>query len=67
MIAGSGPVAPTPQGRVSLDPSLKLGLSASIPCYVVLSETFCSGGVLERGFLTQVDGFLMESLLDKVS
>jgi hypothetical protein len=58
---------PTPQGRVSLDPSLKLMISVNIPCYVAPSETFTSGGVLGRGFLTEVDGFLMECLLERVS
>ena len=69
MIAGSGPVAPppTPHGIVFLDSLLKLMLSVSIPCYGPPPETLASGGVLERVLLTQVDAFLMEALLERVS
>ena len=67
MIAGRRLSAPTPHGMVALDSFLKLMISVRIPCYRAPSETFSSGGVLERGFLTQVDGFLMESLLERVS
>ena len=60
MIAVSGPVAPpTPHGMVPLDSLLKSMISISIPCYVAPSDMVSSGGVLEKGLLAQVDGFLM--------
>ena len=68
MIAGSGFSAPpTPHGMVPLDSSLKSMISIGIPCYGGPSDSISSGGVLERGLLTQVDGFLMEAVLERVS
>ena len=67
MIQGRGSQAPpTPQGRVSLDPPQEGMISVSLACYVAPSKTLSSAGVLERGFHTQVDRFLMESLLERV-
>ena len=34
-------------------------ISAGVPCYEAPSDAISSGGVLMRGFPTQVDGFLM--------
>ena len=66
MIPGRGSLAPTPQGRVSLDPPQEGMISVSIACYVAPSKTLSSAGVLERGFHTQVDRFPMKSLLERV-
>ena len=68
MIAGSGFAAPLPyHGMVPLGSLLKSMISIGIPCYGAISDSISSGVVLERGFLTQADGFLMEALLERVS
>ena len=63
---GSRPRPPHPIG-LPLDSLLKPMISISIPCYGAPPDTISSGGVLERGLLTQADGALVEALLERVS
>ena len=67
MMAGSGfSPLPTPMVWSPWAP-YQIKNSMSIPCYRALSGTISFGGVLERRFLTQVHGFLVEALLERES